>query len=590
MAAFPKIPGYRINRLLGQGGMSNVYLAHDGRLDRDVAIKVLFDSLAEDRRTTNRFLHEAKTAARLQHSNIIHIYNVGRYRRHYYMVMELLTGSLKDMLESSGSTALFPEPGLSILSEIALALDYAHQQGVIHRDIKPDNIMFRNDSTPILVDFGISRCIHSNTRLTRTGMSIGTPHYMSPEQIRGKDVDGRSDLYSLGVVIFEMLTREVPYTASEAIAVAMKHVREPVPRLPESMAAYNDLIQRLMAKDAKDRPSSGREVIRLIDDLRKHKQQESIDDSPKMPGAHTTALIRTALPDIEATAVRPVQRFRKGLMLATTVTGLLLAGSAFKHTPIPMPAASAAPSSREKTPDVRKSFQPPTKSAAPLFAEKEKRLLALMAETRFAEARRFAQSVAPGDEPGTAGKLERRYNEILNHMRSLRRISLRAKPDDVTEAEARPRIKALSIFDNTWNSNGNIVNRFRAKSIHGHPVILDLATGLMWMRTGSNERYRYNETAAWIRRINAKRYAGFNNWRLPTIEEAGSLLEPKRSDSGLHISRRFDATAKRIWTTDTFPPKGHWYVNLRSGNIDWNMLGLNRCRIRPVRSIYPGKP
>jgi len=593
MAACPKISGYRITRLLGQGGMSNVYLARDGRLDRNVAVKILFDALAEDNRTTSRFIHEAKTAARLQHSNIIHIYNVGKHRRHYYIVMELLHGSLKQKIESVHSKPLFPEPGLSVLREIANALDYAHKQGVIHRDIKPDNIMFRNDMTPVLVDFGISRCIHSNARLTRTGMSIGTPHYMSPEQIRGKDIDGRSDLYSLGVVIYEMLTGEVPYAAEEAIAVAMKHVREPVPGLPESLKEYEGLVHGLMAKNPGDRPSSGAELIRMISAL-----QESLDNKgsvsptgiPSQASRPTDRLVASG-PNLTATAVRPLRlRYRlKGLVAALAVSGLLLTGSVMMHR--------AGDSTSNPQPGLENSVKEKTAPTSPVpesdhmvseirKPDLEKRMRALMDETRFSEARELAFKTREDPDNASTKALKPLYGEIIAQMRAKRRVLLRSSPKDLNEAEARKRVDTLKIFDKTWNRSGDFPNYYQARKVHGHPVVIDWSSGLMWMREGSTKRYRHGEVSTWIDKINARRYAGFQDWRLPTVEEAASLLEPEKSPSGLYLNQIFDASPRRIWTSDAFPPRGFWYIGFSSGNISWNMLGWNRCNIRPVRSIF----
>lgn len=589
MAAFPKISGYRITRLLGQGGMSNVYLARDGRLDRNVAVKILFDALAEDNRTTNRFIHEAKTAARLQHSNIIHIYNVGKHRRHYYIVMELLHGSLKQKIESVHSSPLFPEPGLSILREIANALDYAHKQGVIHRDIKPDNIMFRNDMTPVLVDFGISRCIHSNARLTRTGMSIGTPHYMSPEQIRGKDIDGRSDLYSLGVVIYEMLTGEVPYAADEAIAVAMKHVREPIPGMPDSLKEYEGLIHCLMAKNPGDRPSSGGELIRMIDALQAGLSRESVSPTgiPPVSSRPTDRLVASG-PDLTATAVRPFRYRLKGLIAALVLSGLLLTGSAMLHKSAD---SAQTPKSRgkedvtEKTPPSPPAPKTNGKVPETHNPDLENRMRALMDETRFPEARELVFNTR--DETDASIKeLRPLYGEIMGQMRAKRRVQLRSSPANLTEAEARKRVDDLNIFDKTWNKSGDFPNYYQARKIHGHPVVIDWSSGLMWMQEGSTKRYRHSAASAWIGRINAMRYAGFRDWRLPTVEEAASLLEPGKSQSGLYINQLFDTKPRRIWTSDAFPPRGFWYISYGSGNISWNMLGWNRCNIRPVRSIF----
>ena len=154
---------------------------------------------------------------------------------------------------------------MSVIKSIADALAYSHSMGLIHRDIKPENILFRADNTPVLVDFGIAKDFFSGKNFTMTGTSIGTPFYMSPEQIKGYPADPKNDIYSLGVVLYEMLTGEIPYEGTDIITVAMKHERDPIPILPDNLSYLQELVNRMMAKDCNDRPSGGNEVIDLID-------------------------------------------------------------------------------------------------------------------------------------------------------------------------------------------------------------------------------------------------------------------------------------------------------------------------------------
>ena len=265
MTKLPQIPGYRITKKLGQGGMADVYLGVQENLEREVAIKVLIPSLFRDQQFSLRFIKEAQTAAKLAHPNIITIHDVGEVGDSYYIVMEYLQQSLNDRIKKLGT--LEPHEALKIVKMIAAALEYAHKKGFIHRDIKPDNIMFRPDGTAVLVDFGIARAIDSTTRLTRTGMSIGTPHYMSPEQCKGEKIDGRSDIYSLGVQLFELLTGNVPYKAENTAGIILKHIQEPVPKLPAPLSQYQSLIGKMMAKDRKMRVQSGAELINFIGGL-----------------------------------------------------------------------------------------------------------------------------------------------------------------------------------------------------------------------------------------------------------------------------------------------------------------------------------
>ncbi|THB67916.1 MAG: PEGA domain-containing protein [Gammaproteobacteria bacterium] len=259
-----EIPGYIIEKKIGHGGMATVYLAEQTSLERKVAIKVMAPALAADSSFTERFLREGKTIAQLAHSNIISIYDIGVSDTSHYISMEFIGGGdLKDKIQQG---QLKTEEVIEIIKQIASALGFAHTKGFIHRDIKPENILFKEDGTAILTDFGIAKTVNSDTRMTGTGMSIGTLHYMSPEQARVRTLDGRSDLYSLGVVLYEMLTGEVPYDAEDTIAIAYAHVNNPIPELPAVHANMQPILDRLLAKEPEDRYADTDE---LIDNLKK---------------------------------------------------------------------------------------------------------------------------------------------------------------------------------------------------------------------------------------------------------------------------------------------------------------------------------
>lgn len=258
------IAGYTIQRRIGSGGMAAVYLARQQTFDRLVAIKVLCDEQAGDKAYAERFLGEAKTVASLNHPHIIPVYDVGHAGEHSYIAMEYLPGNT---LCHWIKTGLLEQEAVKILCQIADALDYAHSKGVIHRDIKPDNIMFRENGSAVLTDFGIARSGRQDTDLTREGLMIGTPRYMSPEQARGHKVDARSDVYSLGAVFYEMLTGRPPYQADNPMAMALAHVNEPVPVLPDAYGRYQRLLDNMMAKDVQLRYTSCRSVIKAMDAL-----------------------------------------------------------------------------------------------------------------------------------------------------------------------------------------------------------------------------------------------------------------------------------------------------------------------------------
>lgn len=327
MSKLPEIPGYRIIRKLGQGGMADVFLGMQENLEREVAIKILVPALFRDERFAVRFIKEAQTAARLAHPNIITIHDIGQVGDTYYIVMEHLLESLNARMKKLGG-ALEPKVALRIVKMTAAALDYAHEKGFIHRDIKPDNIMFRQDGTVVLVDFGIARAINATTQLTRTGMSIGTPHYMSPEQCRGEKIDGRSDIYSLGVQLFELITGTVPYTAENTAGIILKHIQDPIPRLPVHLAEYQLLIEKMMAKDKEMRIQTGAELVKFIDGIMTAQDQHLMPTVP-MTKPEITAVeqptIQTATPTTPISFRKQPKR-KKWLLpvLLVFVAGLIL--------------------------------------------------------------------------------------------------------------------------------------------------------------------------------------------------------------------------------------------------------------------------
>lgn len=256
------IPGYRILRTLGQGGMASVFLAVQESLDREVALKVMAPALAANPEFAERFLKEGKLTAKLQHPNVVTIHDIGMHNGIYYLSAEFIPrGTLKERITETG---LSVGEALNVLSDIAHGLDYAHEKGVVHRDVKPGNVLFRKDGRAVLADFGIAKAMDGGTSSTMAGMSVGTPDYMSPEQARGEPVDGRSDLYSLGVMLYEMLTGRPPYEAPDAFSVALSHITEPIPTLPPQHAWLQPLLNGLMSKMAGERYNTGAAVIAAV--------------------------------------------------------------------------------------------------------------------------------------------------------------------------------------------------------------------------------------------------------------------------------------------------------------------------------------
>ncbi len=259
------ILGYSIEREIGRGGMARVYLAVQKKFGRLVAIKVVSPEFTADPSFGKRFVREARIIAQLSHPNIVQVHDAGVNDQYYYLVMEYLRGGDLNRRLKRG---LHMQAAISVVKDIARGLDSAHAKGFVHRDIKPENILFREDGSAVLSDFGVARVISSGASITRHGTVVGTPQYMSPEQAAGKPLDGRSDIYSLGVVFYRMLTGEVPFKADSAVAVGIRHLQDPVPRLPDHLASMQDVIDRFLAKKPEQRFQTGAEIIEALDGVR----------------------------------------------------------------------------------------------------------------------------------------------------------------------------------------------------------------------------------------------------------------------------------------------------------------------------------
>jgi beta-lactam-binding protein with PASTA domain/tRNA A-37 threonylcarbamoyl transferase component Bud32 len=254
---------YELNHLIARGGMAEVYRAHDRLLDRPVALKVLFPELSVDRSFVERFRREAQAAANLSHPNIVPVFDWGEDSGAYFIVMEFIDGRpLSSILKTAGP--LSADRAADIGSHVAAALGYAHKHGVIHRDVKPGNVLITDEGQVKVTDFGIARAINTEESLTQTGAVMGTATYFSPEQAEGIGVDPRSDIYSLGVVLFEMVTGRAPFLGDTPVAVASKHVRDipPVPREINSSIppTFEAIILKSMAKDPDHRYATAEEL------------------------------------------------------------------------------------------------------------------------------------------------------------------------------------------------------------------------------------------------------------------------------------------------------------------------------------------
>ena len=262
-AAF--IRGYRCIRRLAAGPVSDLYLAESEAAGELVAIKVARDQHKEQSdldHTFRRFLQEYEIVQRIHHPSVVRLFDLGVSDEHAWLVMEYFrAGDLRKRMRAG----MRPRPAFRTAIAIARALEAIHAAGVLHRDLKPGNVMLREDGSLALIDFGMSKDTALEQEVTDTGLIFGTPHYMSPEQGHGEPIDGRSDLYSLGVIVFEMLAREKPYAAENPMAIIYKHRKEPVPQLPPRFTLLQPLLDRFLAKNPEDRYANATEAARALE-------------------------------------------------------------------------------------------------------------------------------------------------------------------------------------------------------------------------------------------------------------------------------------------------------------------------------------
>ena len=258
---------YEIEKLIGEGGMANVYLAHDTILDRKVAVKVLRGDLAGDEKFVRRFQREALSASSLSHPNIVEIYDVGEDDGNFYIVMEFIEGkTLKQLIKKRGVLSL--SETIDIMLQLLDALATAHDSYIIHRDIKPQNIMIKESGLVKITDFGIAMALNS-VELTQTNSVMGSVHYLPPEQASGKGSTIRSDIYSLGILMFEMLTGKMPFKGDSAVEIALKHMKEPLPSVRELNPVVPQSVENIIIKAAAKNPKNRyRDVREMADDIK----------------------------------------------------------------------------------------------------------------------------------------------------------------------------------------------------------------------------------------------------------------------------------------------------------------------------------
>jgi serine/threonine protein kinase len=274
----PEVPGYTIIETLGHGGMAIVYLAVQHGFNRKVALKVMSRRLSLDKQLCRRFKREAEIVAKFNSPYIISVYEVGEHDGLQYFSMEYLPCGTLSMRILRG---IDPKSALDITKQVASALEVAHKydRGFIHRDVKPDNILFRDDDTVVLADFGIARSDHlsdSDTTLTQYGQVIGSARYMSLEQVKGEELNLQTDLYSLGIVLFQMLTKKLPYTGPDFSVIAIKKINDPIPKLPRHISYLQPIIDKALAKDRSERFKSATEFIDAISAIQSNHHKNNI--------------------------------------------------------------------------------------------------------------------------------------------------------------------------------------------------------------------------------------------------------------------------------------------------------------------------
>ncbi|HEY5193541.1 MAG TPA: Stk1 family PASTA domain-containing Ser/Thr kinase [Solirubrobacteraceae bacterium] len=320
---------YRVSARLGSGGMADVYLAHDTLLGRQVALKLLHHRFSEDQEFVERFRREASSAAGLSHPNVVAVFDRGEWDGTYYIAMEYLPGrSLKAVVREHGP--LSPPDAIDIIVQILLAVRFAHRRGIIHRDIKPHNVILDEEGRAKVTDFGIARAGASD--MTLTGSIMGTAQYLSPEQAQGHSVSETSDLYAVGVVLYELLTGSVPFEGDSAVTIALKQVSaEPIPpstRNPEVGPALDAVVMRSLAKNPLARFASADEFIAALQQSR-----EGISPAPAFNGTPPTNDFAAALlvppipPEEPASAAGAANRRRRAVWIAAAVAALAIAAA-----------------------------------------------------------------------------------------------------------------------------------------------------------------------------------------------------------------------------------------------------------------------
>lgn len=344
-----QVPGYTIQTLLGEGGMASVFLATQKSLDRPVALKILkkFDTDAQ----IKRFFNEGRIIASLNHHNIITIHDLGEVNGQCFLAMEYIDGGdLKQRI----AAGLPPDEAIRLIKLIAHCLDVVHQKGIIHRDIKPENILFRKNGTPVLTDFGVAKQLQADASLTMDGSAIGSPYYLSPEQAGQKPLDSRTDIYSLGIIFYEMLTGQKPFLGDSPIEIIIAHLTTEAPPLPKNLAKYQPLLDLMIARDANDRFGSAAELVSFLEQRRNPASPQALT---RKLGNLIAAAEKKAKAQVDSPLSATLSSKRLYKALWPGLTGVVLLSAALYFY--------AYPDTRPASPELALADTAPDESATP---------------------------------------------------------------------------------------------------------------------------------------------------------------------------------------------------------------------------------
>jgi hypothetical protein len=567
-------------------------------------------------------------------------------------------------VESTGSGEIDPHEVLDILRQLLDALDFAHLQEISHGDIRPDNIFFREDGTPVIVDFHISRIVGEAGTLKEEGVSPTPPQYTCPGQALDVPADSCSDIYSLGVTLYELLTGQVPHDDGGAA----------VPQLPEQFSLFQPLIDRMMAREKEERAQSSAELILLLEELGDRLTGDSQEEPMELAEEETGEKVEVALDLGEALAVKQEEvqpdreepSIRKPMLpttetrvpMKTDIIGELL--EKLRNPKILIPVAAAIvfaavlvlfilPSGTPDTTNAQKSAEPGQKQEAPALSPEEQQQREILYKRKFQLAQRdfkagryekALQQLGEAEKIKSSGELETLKQQILAKMakkeddkafkqaskantiasyqeylskytsglhaeearkkiaelKELERkreerkkklaasqLKLRSTPQTLTRDEVKAMLKKYGFFEKYYNSTGDFRSNYEVQTINKHQAIIDYSTGLMWHQAGSLEYMKYNRVRQWIQELNRQKYAGYSDWRLPTLEEAASLMKRTENRYALHIDLLFSREQRYIWTADKYDKNRVWVVDFYGG--DFNPVASDFSSfVRPVRS------